>query len=339
MGLENLGKARPGIANDIGGGDIAEEGRAFVEIVALGQAAHDPVDAAVPIWERCACATCWRESGQRRGGGGGVGGLGIVDEGHAMGLCHPLHAVRQAPEGGEAGPPLRFGEAQSLDNGDGDGGVLQIMRPLQRGPIGLGGGQPRAIDHLHMAARATRRLVHGDMRGFGVAFAKHRVLIRALQLEQPRLGIGIGVEIAIAVEMVGGDIEQRRDIAGEAEGEIDLVARQLQNIDATPMLIGQQRRLPEDRQADIAAHPCGNPCPGQQMMHQHGGGGFAIGAGDPHHAMRRQGGAGLGEKLDIADQRHASRAGGIADRVAVYRDAGRNQHARETGEIKAARIG
>ena len=173
------------------------------------------------------------------------------------------------------------------------------------------------------------------MRGFGVALAKHRVLIGPLQLEQPRLGIGIGVEIAIAVEMVGGDVEQRRDITGEAEGEIDLIARQFEHIDAA---IGKGR-LPQDRQADIAAHPCGNPCPAQQMMHQHGGGGFAIGAGDPHHAMRRQGGAGLREKLDIADQRHASRAGGIADWVSVYRDAGRYQNPGETGEIHAAGIG
>ena len=54
----------------------------------------------------------------------------------------------------------------------------------------------------------------------------------------------------MAIEMIGGDIEQHRDVAVEAEGKVDLVAGELEHIDAA---FGE-RILREDGEADIAAH-------------------------------------------------------------------------------------
>src|SRR5690606_5161955 len=45
--LEDFGEPRPGLADRVRSGDIVEVGRAFVEIVALRQAAANPVDALV----------------------------------------------------------------------------------------------------------------------------------------------------------------------------------------------------------------------------------------------------------------------------------------------------
>src|SRR5690606_29477401 len=45
--LEDFGEPRPRLADRVGGGDIAEVGRTFVEVVALRQAAANPVDALV----------------------------------------------------------------------------------------------------------------------------------------------------------------------------------------------------------------------------------------------------------------------------------------------------
>jgi hypothetical protein len=54
-------------------------------------------------------------------------------------------------------------------------------------------------------------------------------------------------------------------------------------------------------------------------MDQRGGGRLAVGAGDPDHLVRRKLGPSSGEKLDIADDFDASRAGALSDRVAVER--------------------
>src|SRR3546814_1165360 len=58
-------------------------------------------------------------------------------------------------------------------------------------------------------------------------------MIRRLQGKQPRLGCAIARKTFIAIEMVRSDVEQYRHVGVEAVGEIDLVARQFQHIDAT----------------------------------------------------------------------------------------------------------
>src|SRR3546814_15861102 len=73
--------------------------------------------------------------------------------------------------------------------------------------------------------------------------------------EEPRLRCGIARETVIAVEMVGAEVGQHRDIARKAVREVDLVARQFEDIDPA---FGQ-RLAAEDRQADIAPHQRRDP--------------------------------------------------------------------------------
>src|SRR3546814_15373667 len=61
----------------------------------------------------------------------------------------------------------------------------------------------------------------------------HGHMIRRLQGKQPRLGCAIARKTFIAIEMVRSDVEQYRHVGVEAVGEIELVARQFQHIDAT----------------------------------------------------------------------------------------------------------
>src|SRR3546814_17789295 len=66
--------------------------------------------------------------------------------------------------------------------------------------------------------------------------------------EEPRLRCGIARETVIAVEMVGAEVGQPRDIARKAVREVDLVARQFEDIDPA---FGQ-RLAAAARQAAIA---------------------------------------------------------------------------------------
>jgi hypothetical protein len=120
-------------------------------------------------------------------------------------------------------------------------------------------------------------------------------MVGRLHREQPRLRGGVIVHPLIAVEMVGADVQEHRDVAVEAPGEVDLVGGELEHIDPDPIFIWRQRLLVEDRKPDIAPHRRGDSGGGQDVVDQGGGGRLAVGAGDPHHLVRRQVRPGLRE--------------------------------------------
>ena len=135
--------------------------------------------------------------------------------------------------------------------------------------------------------------------------------------------------------MVGGDVEQHRDVAIEALRQVDLVARQLEHIDPA---FGE-RVLGEDRQADIAAHRARHARGLEDVVDERGGGRLAVGAGDADDLVRRKLGPGAGEQLDVADDLDAGVAGALRDRVAVERQAGRDDEAVELGEVGFVEVG
>ena len=92
---EVAGEHRGGIADQIGAGDIAEMRGAFANAVFLGEATGDPVDAGAAIGRG-------RVGRERRGGGGGVGRLAVVDEQDAVCLGDAFHAVGEAGVGAES---------------------------------------------------------------------------------------------------------------------------------------------------------------------------------------------------------------------------------------------
>ena len=134
--------------------------------------------------------------------------------------------------------------------------------------------------------------------------------------------------------MVGRDVEQDRDVAIEAEGQVDLIARQFENVDAA----GGQRFLAEDRQADIAAHHAGVAGMGQDVVDQRRRRRFAIGAGDADDTVRRQRCTGLREQFDVADDRDAGGLCAHEQRRAV-RHPGRYDQRIERSQVDFMEVG
>ena len=166
----------------------------------------------------------------------------------------------------------------------------------------------------------------------------HRDMPRRLHREQPRLARHIAFEPIVAVEMIGRDVEQHRDIAVEAIGQVDLIAGQFQHIDAHPLQVRLQRRLAQHRQADIAAHDCRIARLFDDMMDQRRRGRLAIGAGDADDLVRRQRRPGESEQFDVADDRHASDLRPHRDGMPIERHARRHDDAVKAGQVDLHRI-
>ena len=74
-------------------------------------------------------------------------------------------------------------------------------------------------------------------------------------------------------------------------------------------------------------------------MDERGGGRLAVGAGDADDLVRRKLGPGAGEQLDVADDLDAGVARALRDRVAVERQAGRDDEAVELREVDFVEVG
>ena len=297
---------------------MAEMRGTIIEIVALGNAPQNPVDA--------------RERGQRGRGRGRIGRLAVVDEKHPVLRRHPLHAVGQADKAFQTRLDNLVGQAQIAHRAHGRRGIGAVVRALQRGPLRLVAGQFHPVDERECRAiggKAQHVLVHLGLH------VDQREVAHGLHPEQSRLGGDIALETVVAVEMVGRDVEQDGHVGVDPLGQVDLVARQFEHIDAAC----GQRLLFEDRLADIAAHQRGNARLREQVIGQRGGGRLAVGSGDRHHAVCRQACACLRKQFDVADHRHPRRARMGGDGMAVERHAGRDDDARIAGQINRQRIG
>ena len=134
--------------------------------------------------------------------------------------------------------------------------------------------------------------------------------------------------------MVGGDVEQHRDLADEAVGQVELEARQFEDIDAAV----RQRLLRQDRRTDVAAEARRDAGGDEDMVDQRGGGRLAVGPGDGDDLVRRQPGACLREQLDVTDDRDA-RADGANEQRRVVRHAGGNDHRVELAQVGGMEVG
>ncbi|GGI92388.1 hypothetical protein GCM10007973_30770 [Polymorphobacter multimanifer] len=158
--------------------------------------------------------------------------------------------------------------------------------------------------------------------------------VLALHREQPRLGGGIGGHGAVAREMIGGDVEQHRHLAGEAFGDLELITRQFEDIDTAR----GQRVLREDRQADVAAHRCRHAGLDEDVVDERRRRRLPVGTGDADDAVWGKVRAGLCEQLDIADHRHAC-GGGAGEDGGGVRHAWGNDDRGQPGQVGGAEVG
>jgi hypothetical protein len=162
----------------------------------------------------------------------------------------------------------------------------------------------------------------------------HRNLIEMLEREEPLLRRAIIRKPVIAVQMIGGDIGQHRNIARKTECQVNLITRKLQHID--PAL--RQGIAAKDRKPDIPAHQCRDARRLAVMGDQRCRRRFAVGPRDPDHLVRRKAGPGEREEFDIANDGNTRRIGVGFDRMGVERDAGRDDNAVEAGEVNCERV-
>src|SRR3546814_17627426 len=133
--------------------------------------------------------------------------------------------------------------------------------------------------------------------------------------------------------MVRSDVEQYRHVGVEAVGEIDLVARQFQHIDAT---CGQWV-LRQYGQADIPAHPRRDACIAHNMMDESRRRRLDIRAGDGDDPMLGQAWAGEREQFDVVEDGTTRPPRLIGYELKIDRHAGGTKHAHTEGMTNTRR--
>ena len=138
--------------------------------------------------------------------------------------------------------------------------------------------------------------------------------------------------------MVGRDVEQHRDIAIQALRQIDLIARELEHIDAGPAPVWNESVLREDWKSNIAAHHRWHGSGLEHVMDQRGRGRLAVGAGDPDDLVPRQLGPGTPEHFDVADNHDIRLARTPGNRVSIEWDSRSDHKAVEPRKIRLVEI-
>ena len=133
--------------------------------------------------------------GERPQRGGDVRGLRVVDVAHAVALADELQPVRHARERTQRLGDRRVGDAGRTRSRSRRGGVLAVVRPSNQ--------------------RLRRQgIVGGELDPVEAEPARDD--LRSRPFEDAQLRVPVGVERAVAVEVVGLQVEQNGDVAGEA---------------------------------------------------------------------------------------------------------------------------
>ena len=140
---------------------------------------------------------------------------------------------------------------------------------------------------------------------------RHRCVI-----VDPALGARVLLQVAVAIEVVGGHVEHRRRRRVQREGALELKARELQHVE-----IRAPAEQGEGRLAEVGADLHRAPGAPRHLPHHRGHRTLAVRSG--HRDHRSVGGA--REELDVADDRDAAR-GRRRDRRFAKRDSGAHHH-------------
>ena len=203
--LDQLGRLSDQVAADAA---LADDVGEAVEALALEAAAENRAHTAV-------------ERAQPDLGRGDIRRLGIVDEDDAVDLGHRLEPVGNAFEAAQAGS-----HGADLDPGGKRGrrGGRCVERVVVAEELQLVGADQTLVtppDRLVVEAgvglgvaaeRDSRGVAQPCTEAADLGRAGNRDVVSSLAFEQPQLGRRVGIEGAVAVEMVGGDVEQGRHL-------------------------------------------------------------------------------------------------------------------------------
>ena len=152
--------------------------------------------------------------GERAPRGGRVRRLRVVDEPDAVPFGDELEPMRDTPERAQRLGDRVVGEPGRARGGGCGRGVLPVVGAGQGrlGREGLGGGE---LDASALARHLAEPARHD------------RGVLRDLVLEDPELRVAVLLEAAVAVEVVGLEVDQHGDVGPELVNVFELEAREL----------------------------------------------------------------------------------------------------------------
>ena len=155
-----------------------------------------------------------------------------------------------------------------------------------------------------------------------------RVVARGLVLEDAQLRVGIGLERAVAVEMIRLEIEQHRDAAVERADVLELERRELAD---DPRVVGHVADETREWAADVAGDLGWHPGSVEHGAEQRGRRRLAVRPGDADDRVREQ----AGSELDLGDDGDAELTRSH-NRRRLGRDAGALDDELDTEEERVA---
>ena len=114
------------------------------------------------------------------------------------------------------------------------------------------------------------------------------------------LGRDIARHVAMAIDVIGCDVQPDGDVGAEGLQKLELIRRQFEDIDAA---LAERRKI-ERAAADVATDFASRAGLLEDVADQRRGRRLAVGAGDGDEACRR---FGAGQQLDVADDLLAGR--------------------------------
>ena len=281
--IERCGEVLRRLADQIRLAHVPEQVADRLQPALLGHTTRDPEDVGI--------------AAQRLAHGVGVCRLAVVDEpGLAQGPDR-FHAVGEAGKGQDGIADFARWQAERAHGGVGGGGVLRIVRAFQ----GLGIRQvadrdaalARAVHQLaaqrehavaesplgrdrHDAAAIADLELGRQRAAIIVVHADHHRVRACLVGEHDLLGAAIVVHRAVAVEMIGRQVEQHGGVGAKALRALQLIARQLDDVVAARMHAVEVEHAAPDIAADlrVLAERL------QDVSDERRGRGLAIGPGD-----------------------------------------------------------
>ena len=191
--------------------------------------------------------------------------------------------------------------AHKAGHGRGGQRVLQIMRAGDEDLVRVADGAARAVPLPHdFSAVHKRAVLHrlraAEKRHLALELARHLEKNRVVHVQNGIVALGLVFKEALleadvlrhgamAVEMVLGDVEQRRHAGMECFDALQLETGHLDHHHVVLFALHGHRG---ERIADIARHMGDAARVFKDFAKQSGGGGLAVGAGNGHHLALKQ---------------------------------------------------
>ena len=173
---------------------------------------------------------------------------------------------------------------------------------------------PCFTSFLRLNQKTCARVRLGQSGAGGIICIQDCEIFRLLVLKDARLGVGVGLERAVAVEVIGRDVEHHRNSRTKRLDRLQLETRYLEHHDGVGLRLLDQGNC---RRADIAADRSREAARRDNFTRQSRGRCLSVRPGDSDDVLGQK----LGCQLNLTDHGLAHRAG-LHQRRRIHRNAG-----------------